>query len=158
MFHSLTVNNIYYFYINSENKDVRYSFLLDEEVVKAVEKSSSKSNNTKNDKRALEQNLEKNNKPVSKELHINKEENEIDIESFISIQNFTKDQCNSIFKLFNTCYLSNKYHFVELYIYYTCFLSEDQLDKDSFILASTVLIIIFTYIQEPFHSFQEESK
>ena len=59
---------------------------------------------------------------------------------FEDIKKLSDDECNSIFQIFSDSYLTNKFHYTELYIYYINFITNDSIDKDSFILASTVLI------------------
>ena len=55
----------------------------------------------------------------------------------------------------NESYLKNKYHFVELFIYYSNFFVDDLIDKDSFIISSTVKFVIIIKNLESLYSNKE---
>jgi len=56
-----------------------------------------------------------------------------------TISKLNKDCCNEIHILFNDTFLKNKFHFIELYIYYLNFVTKDKIERQSFVVSSKVL-------------------
>jgi len=60
------------------------------------------------------------------------------ISNFNEVKKISNENSSTIFESFTNTYLTNKYHFAELYVYYSYFITKDRIDKDSFVLSSTV--------------------
>ncbi len=109
-----------------------------------VEQPSTKNLNMENtDNKAV--NLENNsytNNSNNFQFHFNFDENSFHLNiNFDEIKKLSKDNSIQVFNLFNNHYFIKKFHFTELYIYFTNFLTDDQIDKNSFIVACTVRIL-----------------
>ena len=106
----------------------------------AIAKETNKSPETKETKKSPETKETKKSPQISpqnsgREREFNNNSNL----SFKDLNRFNQENSNNIFSLFSNYYLTNKFHFTELYIYYYNFMCDDKIDKDLFVLASTNL-------------------